>query len=425
MRLEPFALERLQSTWEHRVAWNVSESGVHPLRLDELADQVADRDALSEQHLAYTQTNGTVELRETIARLYDGASAINVQVTNGGSEANWIALWRLVEPGDDVVLMSPNYMQAAGIARALGASVRLWHLTPAGDAPEQPRRWRADLDALESLVTPRTKLIAICNPNNPTGARLTDAEVEAVCRIASRSGAWVLSDEIYRGAELDGVDSPTAWGRYERVVVTSGLSKAYGLPGLRIGWAAGPPALIEELWGVHDYTTIAPGALNDLLARIALSPDRRDRILARTRGIIVTNYGILRRWIDRRQPPLWHVPPDAGAIAFIRYPHRINSTALIERLRDERSVLAVPGDHFGMDGYLRIGFGGDPLALTRALDHIAEVLDTVPSPASDEPGGVQGAPPLPERGAARGGGVPASDEPGGVQGAPPSRNALR
>ena len=379
MKLDPFALERLQSIWEHRVAWNVSESGVHPLRLDELADREADRDALLELHLAYTQTNGTVELREAIAALYDGATPAHIEVTNGGSEANWIVLWHLVEPGDDVVLMAPNYMQAAGITRALGANVRLWELVPDRAEAAAPR-WRPDLEALERLVTPRTKIIVICNPNNPTGARMTAGELDGVCRIAARAGAWVLSDEIYRGAELDAVETATVWGRYERVVITSGLSKAYGLPGLRIGWVAGPPPLVEELWGVHDYTTIAPGALNDRLARMALAPERRERILARTRGIIVTNYAILRRWIERREPALWHAPPEAGAIAFVRYAHQIGSTPLIERLRDERSVLVVPGDHFGMDGYLRVGFGGDPLALTRALDQIGELLDSVPCP---------------------------------------------
>jgi hypothetical protein len=375
MKLEPFALERLQSTWEHRVAWNVSESGVHPLRLDELAARQEDRDALLEQHLAYTQTNGTVELREAIAGLYDGATAANIQVTNGGSEANWIVLWHLVEPGDEIVMMMPNYPQAAGIARALGATVRPWHLVPVTD--DRPR-WRLDLAALDSLVTPRTRAIVICNPNNPTGARFAPDDMDAICRVAARTGAWVIADEIYRGAELDGVETPTAWGRYERTIVTNGLSKAYGLPGLRIGWAVGPPALVEALWGVHDYTTIGPGALSDRAARIALSPERREWILARTQGIVVTNYAIVRRWIERRASSLWHAPPDAGAIAFVRYAHRIGSTALIERLRDERSVLVVPGDHFEMDGYLRIGFGGDPLALTRALDHIGEVLDTVP-----------------------------------------------
>ena len=380
MKLEPFALERLQSTWEHRVAWNIAESGVHPLRLDELAGRQEDRDALLEQHLAYTQTNGTVELREAVASLYPGAGAGHVQITNGGSEANWIALWHLIEPGDEIVVMTPNYLQAAGLARAFGAIVRPWWLLPVEGGGGVPAAWRPDLDALTSLVTPRTKAIVICTPNNPTGARLTDRDLDVICAAASRAGAWVLSDEIYRGAELDGVEAPTAWGRYERVLITSGLSKAYGLPGLRIGWVVGPPPAIEALWGVHDYTTIAPGALSDRAARIALRPERREWILARTRGIIVTNYAIVRRWVERRAGTLWHAAPEAGAIAFVRYAHQVGSTALVERLRDERSVLVVPGDHFEMDAFLRIGFGGDPLALTRALDHIGEVLDTFPCP---------------------------------------------
>ena len=378
MELEPFAVERLQSIWEHQVAWNISESGVHPLRLDELADRQEDRDALAEQHLAYTQTNGTLELRAAIASLYDGATTEHVQVTNGGSEANWIVLWRLVTPGDELVVMTPNYMQSAGIIRALGATVRPWPLLPVAGAIGERARWRIDLDALESLVSPRTRAIVICNPNNPTGMRLGAEDVQRICDVARRSGTWVLADEIYGGAELDSVETTSAWGRYERVIVTSGLSKAYGLPGLRIGWVVASPPLIEELWGVHDYTTIAPGALNDRLARMALSPEKRNRILARARGIIVTNYAIVRRWVERREPALWHAPPDAGAIAFVRYAHQIGSTELVERLRDKHGVLVVPGDHFEMDGYLRIGFGGDPLALTRALELTGEALDAVP-----------------------------------------------
>lgn len=378
MKLEPFALERLQSIWEHRVAWNISESGVHPLKVDELADRQEDRDALLEQHLAYTQTNGTVELRSAIANLYDAATADHVQVTNGGSEANFISLLRLVEAGDEIVVMAPNYMQIAGAARALGANVRSWPLIPTEAGAGERARWRPDLAGLESMATRKTKAIVICNPNNPTGARLVAEELDAICAVAKRVGAWLISDEIYRGAELDSVETPSVWGRYDRVVVTSGLSKAYGLPGLRIGWIVSSPDLIAELWGFHDYTTIAPGAMSDLLARMALAPERRERILARTRGIISTNYAIVRRWIERREAALWHAPPQAGAIAFVRYAHKVGSTALVERLRDEQSVLVVPGDHFDMDGYLRIGFGGDPLALTRALELIGEVLDTVP-----------------------------------------------
>jgi aspartate/methionine/tyrosine aminotransferase len=366
-------MERLQSTWENRVAWNLSESGVHPLRLEELADTQEDRLALFGQELGYTQTNGTVELRETIAAMYPGATAAHVQVTNGGAEANCIVLWHLVNPGDDVVVMVPNYMQAPGLARGLGANVRPWPLA----GGEEEGRWRPDLDALDAMVTARTRAILICNPNNPTGARFTTDELDAICRIAARADAWVVSDEIYRGAELDGEETPSVWGRYERALVTSGLSKAYGLPGLRIGWVVGPPPTIEALWGIHDYTTIAPGALSDRLARVALAPARRERLLARTRGMVRANYPIVRKWLERRAPALRHVPPEAGAIVFVRYGYAINSTALTDRLRDEQSVLLVPGDHFNMDGYLRIGFGSDPTHLLAGLERVGEALDTL------------------------------------------------
>ena len=377
MKIEPFAMERLQSIWENRVAWNLSESGVHPLRVEELADTPEDRAALFAQELGYTQTNGTFDLRTAIAAMYPAASADHIEVTNGGSEANCVALWHLVEPGDEVVMMLPNYMQAPGLCRALGAIVQPWPLA----GGEEEGRWRPDLDLLARLVSDRTRVVFICNPNNPTGARATAAELDEICRIAGRCGAWVVSDEIYRGAELDGVETATAWGRYARVIVTSGLSKAYGLPGLRIGWAVAPPEVAQTLWGVHDYTSIAPGAVSDRLARIALAPARRERLIARTRGILRANYPTVKRWIDGRAPRLSHVPPEAGAIAFVRYRHAINSSTLIERLRDEQSLLVVPGDHFGMDGYLRIGFGSDPAHLIAALERLGALLDRVAADA--------------------------------------------
>jgi len=369
MKLEPFVLERWQSIWENRVAWNLSESGVHPLRVEEVAVSDAERQALLRQELGYTQTNGTPELREAIAAMYPGARNDQIEVTNGGSEANCIVLWHLIEPGDEVVMMMPNYMQIHGIVRALGGTIVRWPLL------EETTRWRPDLAALERLVTSRTKAVVVCNPNNPTGARMTAGELDQVCGIAARPGAWVLSDEIYRGAELDGVETPTMWGRHERVVVTSGLSKAYGLPGLRLGWVAGPGALVDALWGVHDYTSIAPGAVNDRLGRIALS--RRTQILARTRGIVAANYPLVRKWIEKRAAKITHVAPEAGAILFARYQHAINSTALVERIRSEKSVLLVPGDHFDMDGYIRIGFGNHPGHVASALDLVGEVLDDI------------------------------------------------
>lgn len=367
MKLEPFALERFQSMWENRVAWNVSESGVHPLRVSELVNTSAHHDALLEQELGYPQTNGTVELRETIAAMYPGATRDHVQVTNGGSEANCVLLMRLVEPGDEIVFMTPNYMQASGLARALGATVRPWRLR------EDAGRWAPDLDELKTLVTAKTRAVLLCNPNNPTGARLDAATLDEVCRVAATVGAWVVDDEIYRGAEREADDTPTVWGRYERAIVTSGLSKAYGLPGLRIGWIVAPPDVVNDTWAIHDYTTIAPGGINDRLARIALAPERRVELLARTRGIIRANYPLVRRWIER-QEGLSHLAPEAGAIVFVRHAHPIRSSELTERLRVERSVLVVPGDFFDMDGFLRIGFGSEPAYLGSALALVGEFL---------------------------------------------------
>jgi hypothetical protein len=372
-------MERLQSRWEHKVAWNLAESGVHPLRVEELLENEQERSALMRQDLGYPQTNGTFELRAAVAAMYGAASPAHVQITNGGSEANCIALLALVQPGDRVVVMMPNYLQAPGLVRALGGTVVPWTLLEDPGTDGSAARWRPDLETLQSLATPGTRAIFICNPNNPTGARLTTAELDAICRIASAAGAWVISDEIYRGAELDGVDTPTAWGRYERVVVTSGLSKAYALPGLRIGWTVAPGSLVEELWGIHDYTTIAPGAISDRLARIALAPARRELLLARTRGILRTNYPALRRWIERRAPFLSHVPPEAGAIALVKYAARVPSADLVERIREEESVLVVSGSSVGMEGYLRLGFGCDPEFLLGALDRLGSMMDTLAS----------------------------------------------
>ena len=375
MRIEQFAMERMQSTWENRVEINLSESGVHPLRVQELCDSDALRDLLLGQELVYTQSNGTRELRALVASMYPGTSEDHVEITNGGSEANYVTLWNLVEPGDEVVVMVPNYMQAWGLARGFGGAAKPWPLREIRDGTRV--RWSVDLDELRTLVGPKTKLVLICNPNNPTGARLTEADLDGICGVAARHGAWVLADEIYRGAELDGRETPSVWGRYERAIVTSGLSKAYGLPGLRIGWVTAPPELIASLWSYHDYTTIAPGAMSDLLARVALEPSRRSRILGRTRAILQANYPVVHNWLQSFGDQFRHAPPEAGAIVYVAYNHPINSTELIVKLRDTHSVLIVPGDHFHMDGYFRLGFGSQTDYLKEGLRRVNLLLESL------------------------------------------------
>lgn len=367
MKIEVFELERVQSLWENHVDYNLTESGVHPYTLNELLDDDSVA-ALANLRLGYGQTNGSIPLREAIAALYPGAGSDNVVVTNGSAEANFVAAWSALDDGDEIVYMVPNYLQIRGISRAMGVSVRPLTL-------RAELGWQPDLNELESLVTPRTKVIAVCNPNNPTGMTLSEEAMAAMVTAAERCGAWLFADEVYRGAELGGEDTPSFWGRYDRAVITGGISKAYALPGLRVGWLAGPEAFIENAWARTDYTTIAPGILSDEVARAALQPALRATILERNRSLLRNNLAELQGWIAKQPVKMTLTPPNAGGMAFIQYHLDMNSTELTSRLRKEKSVLVVAGDCYGMDGYLRIGFGADSEYLRLGLARIGEFLD--------------------------------------------------
>ena len=366
---QTFLMERMMSKFEQDVEYNLSESGVHPITVRELVgDDPHLIDDLLATGLNYPHVNGIPELRANIARLYDGAGLENVLVTVGAAEANYITTRTLLGPGDEVVVMLPNYMQIWGIAKNHGLQVKTFHLREATG-------WAPDLAELESAVTPATKLIAVCSPNNPTGRILTEAEMDAIVTCAERVGAWVLADEVYRGADrVSDMENPSFYGRYDKVVVTGSVSKAYGLPGLRLGWVVGPPETVDDIWARHEYTTISATALSNKLAAYALSPDVRPRLIQRTRGYIRQGYPILEGWMASHGDTFSLTPPDAAAIAFVRYHLDINSTEFTERLRQEKGVLIVPGDHFGMDHFVRISFGLPQDYLVPGLDRIHDLI---------------------------------------------------
>ena len=366
-QFQPFVMERMMSKFEQDVDYNLSESGVHPILLRELlADNPAHIDHLLATDLNYPYVNGTPELRANIAALYDGATTDNVLVTVGAIEANYITTRTLLSPGDEIVMMMPNYMQIWGIAKNHGYKIKTFQL-------REENGWSPDLAELHEAITPNTKLIAICNPNNPTGYILSEAEMEAIISEAARVGAWILADEVYRGAErLTDEETPSFYGRYDKVVAMGSMSKAYGLPGLRIGWAVAPADMLDDIWARHEYVTISATMLSNKLAEIALSPEVRPRILQRTRDYIRQGYPVLQRWMDDHDISL--TPPQAAAISFMRYHLGVNSSEFADRLRREKSVLIVPGDHFGMDNFLRVSFGLPHDYLTTALDRIHELM---------------------------------------------------
>jgi aspartate/methionine/tyrosine aminotransferase len=356
-----FDLERWQSTWENRVRYNLSESGVHPLSVRELlslAESAAD--PLLDVRLGYSQSNGTDALRERIAALYPGATPDQVLVTNGSAEANYVAALGVIEPGDQVAMLLPNYLQLWGHVQNLGAQVRPFRL-------HEERGWAPDPAEIRSAIGPGTKLVVVTNPHNPTGHILADPMRRAIIDRAREVGAWLLADEVYMGAERDGRTTASFWGSYDRLLCVAGLSKAYGLPGLRIGWLVGPAPIVADAWARHDYTTIVPSGASDHLATLALQPAVRERLLARTRGILRENYPVLEQWLKSFGASFTWVPPQAGAICFVRYRPAIDGEALVERVRAGQNVLLVPGEHFGMPGYIRFGFGNELPELREAL----------------------------------------------------------
>lgn len=366
MQFETFELERIQSLYENTVKYNLTESGIHPFSARELLSE-AEIDTLLDLRLGYGQTNGSIELREAISQHYQGADRDHVLVTNGSAEANFTFAWSNIQPGDEVVVMLPNYMQIWGIARYLGAVVNPFYL-------KEKLNWAPDLDELEALVTPRTKMICLCNPNNPTGAVLDAGAMDAIVEIARKNDALLHVDEIYRGAELEGDETPTFFGRYDKAIVTMSLSKSYSLPGLRMGWLVGPPALMEKGWAYHDYTSISTTIISQYVATLIMDPVRRKQVLSRGRNLLRANLAAFQQWVERHADLFHFIPPRAGGMALLRYNMGINSTALSDKLRLEKSVFIIPGDCFGMDHYLRIGIGGEKDHLLAGLDLIDETL---------------------------------------------------
>ena len=368
MKIPPFEMELMQSTWENLVEMDMSESGIRPVTLRELAGMGLDIDAILDTPLGYSQSNGTIPLRETLAAQYPGATPDHIEVTNGTSEANYLLAVTLLREGDEVALEVPNYMQLFGVPKSLGAKVNCFEL-------QIDRGWEPDWEQFERAVNPHTRLVYVSNPNNPSGAVLSEEAMRRIVARCEEVGAWLLADEVYLGAEIHAPRTRSFWGMSDRVIVTSGLSKAYGIPGVRIGWIVGPKEVVAESWTQHDYVTIGPNKISDMVARIAVERGNREKLYARTRAILQNNLPLMRAWVDGFEGFLTFREPQAGALCLMRYDSRIPSYELCERIRVNQSVLIVPGAHLGLEGFVRLWLGGKPEFLTEGLRRIRLELE--------------------------------------------------
>jgi aspartate/methionine/tyrosine aminotransferase len=367
MSFQNFDLEYFQSQFERSVEINLADSSV---KCANVSDLLAGEDPrpLLELPLYYPEVNGTTLLRERIAALYTNASAANVLVTVGAAQANWMVCSTLLEPGDEVIVVSPGYRQVWGLAKNAGCRVKETQLHPQNN-------WRLDVDELERLATTKTKLISIVNPNNPTGSILSREEMERIVRICQKTGAWLHADEVYRGTELAGDETPSFWEMYERVICVNSMSKAYGLAGLRIGWAIAPPEMIEELWRRHEYAVIAAAGPSMKLAEIALQPAKRKMLLDRQRRLSREGHSVLENWVQAQEGRFCVSRAVATSIAFVGYNFDMPSAELADQIRQKASVLVAPGGYLGTENHLRITVGYEPEKVRKALSRIGAIAE--------------------------------------------------
>ncbi len=368
MQIEEFSLERIQSLYENTVPINLSDSGVHPMSINDLLSD-AEREELLNLELGYGWTNGEPSLREQIASLYEGRGPDEVIVTNGSAEANFLMVMSILEPGDEMIVFTPNYLQIYGWARALGVKViTVPHVESAG--------WQADIGQLRAQITDKTRLITICSPNNPTGAILTSESMHALVEVAREHDLYLHADEVYKGSELEADEPPSFADLYDKAIATNGLSKAMALPGLRIGWLVGPTAEIYSAWQRKDYTSITTGTVSEYIAERVLRPELRHRILNRSKSILRENLALLVNWVNENSDTVSLIPPKAGGMALVRYDRDINSTELAHILREQMGVLVLPGDVYGLDGYFRVGIGAPKSHLDPGLAKLSEYFQS-------------------------------------------------
>jgi aspartate/methionine/tyrosine aminotransferase len=376
VKIETFALERWMSTWEVKVEYDIAESGIFPMSTRELLDfePQAERDQLLSKlldlRLGYSEARGTHELRSIIAETYANTSPDEILVTTGAIEANFLLFNALLEAGDHVVAVYPAYQQLYAVARSIGCDVSLWKLEPDSG-------FQYDLDELKCLVTPKTKLIVINTPHNPTGAMLSSDQVKEIYALAESVDAIVLSDEAYRWLDLPGGDqfAPPTRDLGPRGISVGTISKPFGLPGLRIGWIAAPAEVIAKCWGMRDYVSLSPGKLNDALATLAFK--HRDRIVERTHAIVGENIPTAQKWFEEHADLVSWTPPRGGLLALMRYNLDQPSLHLSDKLAEDYSVMLAPGSAFGYEGYLRIGVGQNPPVFAEGLRRTAVCLESL------------------------------------------------
>ncbi|MEJ6709952.1 MAG: aminotransferase, partial [Amylibacter sp.] len=365
MKITPFAVEMWMNDWETKCELNLAETCVESLTIAELLALTGlNDDSLSElltMKMTYGGIEGSDRLRNAITTLYADQKPENIVTTHGTIGANALIHQTLVEQGEKVIAVVPTYQQHYSIPASIGADVHTLKLHADQD-------YLPDMDALADMATPDTKLIAINNPNNPTGALMEREQLMQIVEIARKADAWLLCDEVYRGTNQQGDGfAPAIADLYKKGISTASVSKAFSLAGLRLGWIAAPRALIEQVMIHRDYNTISVGMIDEHFAALAL--EHKDAVIGRSQRITRENLKTLENWIDQ-EPLITWVKPRAGTTALLNYALDIPSQDLCIEILQETGVMFTPGSALDMEGTLRIGFANTPAILKQGLARV-------------------------------------------------------
>lgn len=372
MHIEPFKVEIWMNEWETQCDHNLAETCVESITVDELLKLSGRNDTslaeLLPMKMTYGDIEGSMRLRQAVCELYEGQEAENITITHGTIGANMLVHRTLVSRDDHVVSIVPTYQQHYSIPESIGADVELLQL-------EAEDGFLPDLNKLRSMVTENTRMIALTNPNNPTGALIDRPMLEEIASIARASNAWILCDEVYRGTAQDGNGmSSSIADIYEKGISTASMSKAFSLAGLRLGWIAAPKELHEAIMIQRDYDTISVGMINDHLSAMAL--ENKEAILERSHTITRGNLKILDDWVHSEKRVDW-VKPRAGTTAMLKIELPMSAREFCLKLIQDKGVLLMPGDAFDMEGYVRIGFANNTEVLKTGLAKISELLEAL------------------------------------------------
>lgn len=372
MKIKEFGVEIWMNAYETKCAYNLAETCVESLTVQELLDLSGKRETFLKDILPIQMTYGAIEgsdrLRDNIANLYAKQKRGNVTITHGAIGANALIHETLVEPGDHVVSIVPTYQQHYSIPESYGAQVSLLKL-------KEENNFLPDINELKNLIKPNTKLIAFSNPNNPTGSLMDQPFLEQIIALARAAGAYILSDEVYRGINQEGHNfTASVADLYEKGISTGSMSKAFSLAGLRLGWITAPEDIIHAVSIHRDYNTISVGILDDYLATLAL--DHKDRILDRNLRIVRENLAILDVWVSQEKR-VSYVKPKGGTIALLKVDTRHSSRDFCIKLLESKGVMFTPGSALDIEGYLRVGYANNSEILKTGLQKVSEFLKEI------------------------------------------------